>query len=305
MKKLLQPKPIAVITSISMFFVLIGGALVTKTESGLGCGRSWPLCDGQLIPSEITFELVVEFGHRLMSGLGIILVLLLSYIAWKDYRDVKETKFLVFLSILFLIIQSLLGAAAVLIEQSSLVKALHFGISLVAFAAVVLLAIIIFDVDRKLHTENVHIPKWLRIHFIGLFIYTLIVVYSGALVRHKYSSLVCPDWPFCYNDAPINSGLGADQWIQMGHRGLAGILFIWVIYVFIQVLRKIDNPFIRKAWTLGTVFILLQVILGAFIIFTTGNVIVGLLHATFISLFFTILSYFLMLGHRSRIAETK
>lgn len=51
MKKILQPKPIAIITSIVMFLVLIGGALVTKTESGLGCGRSWPLCDGQLIPT--------------------------------------------------------------------------------------------------------------------------------------------------------------------------------------------------------------------------------------------------------------
>ena len=303
MKKILQPKPIAIITSIVMFLVLIGGALVTKTESGLGCGRSWPLCDGQLIPTDITFELVIEFGHRIMSGLGIILVLLLSYIAWKDYRDIKETKFLVFLSILFLVIQSLLGAAAVLFEQSSIIKAMHFGISLVAFAASVLLALIIFDVDRKLHTERIHIPKWVRVNLGGLFIYTLIVVYSGALVRHKYSSLVCPDWPFCYNDSPSVAGLNLDQWIQMGHRLMAGLLFLWVVVLFIQVLRKIDQPFIRKVWLIATIFILLQVILGAFIIFTTGNIFVGLLHATFISLFFTILCYFLMLARRSKLSN--
>lgn len=122
MKKILQPKPIAIITSIVMFLVLIGGALVTKTESGLGCGRSWPLCDGQLIPTDITFELVIEFGHRIMSGLGIILVLLLSYIAWKDYRDIKETKFLVFLSILFLVIQSLLGLQPFFLNSQASLK---------------------------------------------------------------------------------------------------------------------------------------------------------------------------------------
>lgn len=89
----------------------------------------------------------------------------------------------------------------------------------------------------------------------------------------------------------------------MGHRLMAGLLFLWVVVLFIQVLRKIDQPFIRKVWLIATIFILLQVILGAFIIFTTGNIFVGLLHATFISLFFTILCYFLMLARRSKLSN--
>ena len=41
-------KWLSVLTTIGMIFILIGGALVTKTESGMGCGRSWPLCNGQV-----------------------------------------------------------------------------------------------------------------------------------------------------------------------------------------------------------------------------------------------------------------
>ena len=58
----------SVFTTIGMLFILLGGALVTKTDSGMGCGRSWPLCKGQLIPDEITIELVIEFAHRVVSG---------------------------------------------------------------------------------------------------------------------------------------------------------------------------------------------------------------------------------------------
>ena len=61
-------KWLSVFTTIGMLLILLGGALVTKTDSGMGCGRSWPLCKGQLIPDEITSELVIELSHRVVSG---------------------------------------------------------------------------------------------------------------------------------------------------------------------------------------------------------------------------------------------
>ncbi|MGA3882266.1 COX15/CtaA family protein, partial [Bacillus pumilus] len=39
-----------VITTFVLLIVLIGGALVTKIGSGLGCGRQWPLCHGRFFP---------------------------------------------------------------------------------------------------------------------------------------------------------------------------------------------------------------------------------------------------------------
>lgn len=301
MNKWIKHKPLALVSVFVMLFVLIGGALVTKTGSGLGCGRSWPLCEGQLIPKNITPELLIEFSHRLVTGVAIIFVGLLSFIAWRHYQHVRETKFLVVMTIVFFILQSLLGAGAVLFEQTSLIKALHFGISLVSFATVFLLALIIFNFDEKFHTNQFTIPKKLRIQLYGIFVYTLIVVYSGALVRHKESSLACIDWPFCYNQEPFNfNSLGLEQWIQMGHRFLAGLLFLWVVGLLIYIFRNYKQySFIKNGWVLATILIILQVVLGALVIITLKNTTIALMHALFISLFFALLSYFILLCYRS------
>jgi len=72
-------KWLAVATTIAMILILIGGALVTKTGSGMGCGRSWPLCNGKFLPLEITPELAIELAHRLVSGVGGVMVLVLSF----------------------------------------------------------------------------------------------------------------------------------------------------------------------------------------------------------------------------------
>ena len=48
------------------------GALVRATHSGAGCGRSWPTCQGQLVP-ELGGATTVEFTHRAASGLALAL----------------------------------------------------------------------------------------------------------------------------------------------------------------------------------------------------------------------------------------
>ena len=75
--------------------------------------------------------------------------------------------------------------------QSEFVLALHFGISLISFAAIFLLTLLIFEVDKKLKTESLIITRQMKFHIIGITIFSYIVVYTGALVRHTKSSLVC------------------------------------------------------------------------------------------------------------------
>ncbi|MFP3489848.1 heme A synthase, partial [Staphylococcus sp. SIMBA_130] len=70
-------RTLSLIATILMLFLLLGGALVTKTGSADGCGDSWPLCEGELIPSEFTFEMVIELSHRAVSGVAGIVVLTL------------------------------------------------------------------------------------------------------------------------------------------------------------------------------------------------------------------------------------
>ncbi|WP_203362194.1 heme A synthase [Bacillus sp. REN10] len=296
-------KWLAVLTTFGMLLVLLGGALVTKTDSGLGCGREWPLCHGQIIPDDITIETIIELAHRLVSGIVGLLVLALSIASWRMIGHKRETKFLAFLSFFFLVAQGLIGAAAVLWGQSDFVLALHFGISLISFSAVLLLTLLIFEVDQKFDASSIVIDKRMKWHTIGVTLYSYLVVYTGALVRHTNASLTCPDWPFCVNSAP-GIPLNMYQWVQMGHRLAAGLIFIWIAYItFIAVKNYKHQRVVYWGWIIAFLLVLLQVIAGAFIIFTRLNLYVALAHALFISCLFGLLCYFILLISRSKLNE--
>ncbi|WP_026905991.1 COX15/CtaA family protein [Paucisalibacillus globulus] len=298
-------KWLSVLAVIGMTFVLIGGALVTKTESGDGCGDSWPLCKGELIPSEIDMELIIELSHRLVSGSVGFIVLILAFLSWKHIGNIREVKFLSLLSVIFLVLQGLIGAAAVIWGQSDFVLAAHFGISLISFAAIFLLMLLIFEIDKKFDASSLHIKKKHRIEIYALTIYTLIVVYTGALVRHINANLVCGDWPFCSNTAPLDfASYSFEQWIQMGHRLAAGILFIWTIALFIRMIKNYRNSKVMYwGWITTVSLISLQVLFGALIIFTLLNLAVALMHALVITCYFGMLSYFILLSTRSAAME--
>lgn len=298
-------KWLAVISVIGMVFILMGGALVTKTGSAEGCGSSWPLCHGELIPSEINPELLIELSHRLVSGIVGITVVLLSVLSWRYIGHIREVKFLSLNSVIFLVAQGLIGAAAVVWGQSDFILAAHFGISLISFATVFLLTLLIFEIDRKFDTSQLLIQKRHRIEIYLLTIYTIIVVYTGALVRHVDANLVCGSWPFCTNSNPFAfADYSFMQWVQMGHRLAAFILFVWTIAFFFKVIKHYRHiPVMYWGWVITLGLITAQVVFGALIIFTLLNLGVALMHAFFITCYFGMLSYFILLATRSANAE--
>src|SRR5699024_2819199 len=302
-------KSLGVVSSLGMLFILLGGALVTKTDSGAGCGDSWPLCHGQLIPTDITPELIIELSHRLVSSVMGITILLLAIIAWRVIGHIREVKFLAFLSVFFLILQGLIGAAAVMWGQSDFVLAAHFGISLVSFASVFLLTLLIFEIDTKFDAKQLFIEKRHRLEIYLLTIFTIIVVYTGALVRHTKASLVCESWPFCTSGAHFDfASYNFYQWVQMGHRFFAGLLFIWTVLFFIKVFKNYKNSRVMYwGWIITLGLITAQVIFGALVVLngvTYGldsniTLIVVLFHALVITCYFGMLSYFILLASRS------
>lgn len=292
-------KLFAVATTIGMLLVLTGGELVTKTGSGMGCGRTWPLCNGQVLQTHMTPELMIELAHRVVSGVVGLMVLILSVWSWKKVGYIKETKFLSFLSFFFLVLQALIGAAAVMWGQSGFILALHFGISLISFSAVFLLTLLIFETDKKLGTNQLFIDKRMGHNILYLSIYCYLVIYSGALVRHTNSSLVCRDWPLCLNNSTVFPQ-NLYEWIQMGHRFAAGILFLWIGYLMILSIRHYrQQKILCRGLVTAFCLVVLQVTAGALIIFSKLNLYITLFHALFITCLFGILSYFLLLYTRS------
>lgn len=94
--------------------VIIGGALVRATDSGAGCGESWPICGGQLIPEIGNYHTAIEVSHRLMTGLLGFALVALFVLVRRDFEKDHRLRRAVFAAGVLLIIESLLGASLVL-----------------------------------------------------------------------------------------------------------------------------------------------------------------------------------------------
>jgi len=115
--------------------VILWGAYVRATGSGAGCGSHWPLCNGEVIPRTPVLETLIEFGHRLSSGVALILVLMLFIWAFRKYSKGDTVRLGAVLSIIFIITEALVGAGLVLFEwvanDASIGRALSMGVHLV------------------------------------------------------------------------------------------------------------------------------------------------------------------------------
>src|SRR5713101_9203967 len=63
--------------------VILWGAYVRATGSGAGCGSHWPLCNGEFLPTTPQTQTVIEFTHRVTSGLSLVLVAILLIWCWR------------------------------------------------------------------------------------------------------------------------------------------------------------------------------------------------------------------------------
>ncbi len=52
--------------------VIVWGAYVRASGSGAGCGSHWPLCNGDIIPQSPQLHTIIEFIHRMSSGLSLL-----------------------------------------------------------------------------------------------------------------------------------------------------------------------------------------------------------------------------------------
>lgn len=57
--------------------VILWGAYVRASGSGAGCGEHWPLCNGVVIPRDPSVATLIEFSHRITSGLALVAVVVL------------------------------------------------------------------------------------------------------------------------------------------------------------------------------------------------------------------------------------
>ncbi|HSM57361.1 MAG TPA: COX15/CtaA family protein [Candidatus Sulfomarinibacteraceae bacterium] len=96
--------------------VILWGAYVRATGSGAGCGRHWPLCNGEVVPRAPEIETIIEYVHRTSSAFAGVLVIILLVWAFRAYGKGHAVRKAAVFSLIFIITEGLVGAGLVLLE---------------------------------------------------------------------------------------------------------------------------------------------------------------------------------------------
>lgn len=286
-----------ILNVVMMFFVVLGGALVTKTGSGAGCGKSWPLCEGSFLPLE-TMESYIEYSHRVVSGAEWVFVFILLFWIRRVFPRDRELIWLATGAVVFTCVQALMGAAAVIWYQAPPVMALHMGFSLLAFTGVLLVGLKLWERSRFSVAgegeEKVEIftsiPRFFRNAVWAVTIYSYMVVYLGAYVRHTGAGGGCVGWPLCNGEfIPTLSGTTGVQFV---HRLAAAALFFCVLFIFYWIRNKYQDrhDLYWGAWW-AILLVTMQVLSGGLMVLTNLGLVLTLLHTTIICGLFGMLSY--------------
>ena len=290
-KRAVLTKRLAIATAIGMFIVLMMGAGVTATGSGNGCGNDWPLCHGRLIPQDY-LQSVIEYSHRFVTSIEGLLVLATCIVAWPLRKAFPDFKILIPSMASTLVLQSLMGAAAVMWPQSATVMATHFGISLVCLASAVLIARILIDGGRHRDAAIARnpIPPALRSTVVLAFVASILVAYAGAYVRHTHSEIACGvQWPLC--NGQVIPDMGNNAGIHFAHR-LSAVLITIIIGAMFWMARSVrdSRPDLYAHSRLALIVVLLQSIAGGVVVLTKVQLLSTLTHAALMAILFVVLA---------------
>ena len=169
--KLVNLATAGLVTSI---LSILAGAIVRATGSGDGCGASWPTCNGKVLPSLNTTSEIIEFSHRSISGILLIITLLL-FIKSKDQGTPSLHKKIINYLTFFVLLEALIGAVIVIYEwvglNSSLPRIIAVPLHLVnTFALLAFYTLIFFLLRESENDLENFFDQRLKIAFILFFL---------------------------------------------------------------------------------------------------------------------------------------
>src|SRR5207249_6394029 len=220
------------------YLLIILGAIVRITGSGMGCGEHWPLCNGRLLPP-LDVPTMIEYGHRLAAAAVSVLVAGLAGLAWwlrrgarSEERDRPDRTSYTALGLLML--QILLGAVTVKLELPPWTVILHLGTAMLLLATLIVAA----RGPRPMVSSSPQGPHPLtpsprrgeggRAARVGVVALGFVTVLLGALTANLGAASACLGFPLCNGQiVPDGNYL---QYIQWTHRLLAYTLFGYSVW---------------------------------------------------------------------------
>ena len=128
--------------------VILWGGLVRATGSGAGCGDHWPLCNGTVIQHSARVDTMIEFTHRITSGLSFIFVVALLWWTIAGTARAHLARVAALAAVVFTVVEAALGAFLVKLGLTAQSRsplrapylALHLANTLLLLAALTLTA---------------------------------------------------------------------------------------------------------------------------------------------------------------------
>jgi protoheme IX farnesyltransferase len=262
---------LALLTAIATYVLIVVGAIVRSTGSGLGC-PDWPLCYGQILPPNVAA--LIESTHRWTAALVSTVMLAMVAAAWVWARHVRHIVFPATAVPIILAAQILLGAWVVWLETPALVVMVHLS-----FAFVILAFVLWVNISARVAANGglavaddgpgsgARISRasltgyWRLVLVLTGFTYLLLVV--GGFMRALGAGWVCNGFPLCNGQlAPFGSSPLID--IHLTHRLLGfvvGALICWIAWKSART-PGLPPAMVRVAFSL-VVIVLAQITIGA------------------------------------------
>jgi len=191
--------------AVCTYLLIVLGAVVRITGSGLGCGEHWPLCNGHLFPPLDDIGTVIEWSHRLAAALVTGLVVALAVYTWW-YRVPSK---LPYVATGLLALQIALGAVTVKLALPPWTVVLHLGTAMLLLATLLTIS-----------TGS----SGLRPGSAALLLLAFVTVLFGALTANLGAASACGGFPLCNGQVWTSAGpLAVVHWT---HRLLAYSLTI-------------------------------------------------------------------------------
>ncbi|HEX7005242.1 MAG TPA: COX15/CtaA family protein [Trueperaceae bacterium] len=287
---------LAAITLAANVVVILQGAVVRALGAGAGCGSHWPTCNGQVVPLGHGTEAFIEYSHRLLSLLVLVLGAWLLTRAFRARRERPGLFTFASAAFVFLIFEALLGAATVLLEYTgdnvSLARGLLVAVHLVNSL------LLIGTVTGALVYARKEAPAWpLRVDRQGLLTTVLAVGLVGMLVL-MFSGGIAAMGNTMFPSDSLAEGLAADfdadSHLLIRLRVLHPVIAVTVgIYLFLSLgLSWLIKPVPRARAVARTLFgvYLVQLAVGTLNFAMLAPVVLQVLHLALAVIAFALLS---------------
>ena len=121
----------------SLTLIVLTGAAVRLTDSGLGCAN-WPKCGGTPLPP-LSSHALIEFGNRAVSGIVGVITVVVAVLAFTRRPFRRDLFLLALLLPLGVVAQAVLGGYTVKEKLAPGFVMAHFGLSMLILVAAVAL----------------------------------------------------------------------------------------------------------------------------------------------------------------------